>query len=115
MLYRFRVRFVVTLVVSALISVYLAFCGANGLYAWTLLVGVAYSLQWLAKNTAQLLRSASSYAFFSILGRSLTAFLVVVLMVVLAGAALILAACVCGYFALIREYFEAKAYDQLNP
>lgn len=115
MLYRFRVRFVVTLVFSALISVYLAFCGANGLCAWVLLVGVAYSLQWLAKNGAQLLRSAASYAFFSILGRSLTAFLVVLLMVVLVGAYLILAASVWGYIALIREYFEAKAYDQLNP
>lgn len=115
MLYRFRVRFVVTLVVSALISGCLAFCGANGLCAWALLMGVADSLQWLAKNAAQLIRSAASYAFFSILGRSLTAFLVVVLMVVLVGAYLILAASVCGYIALIREYFEAKAYDQLNP
>ena len=115
MLYRFRVRFVVTLVFSALISVYLAFCGANGLCAWVLLVGVAYSLQWLAKNGAQLLRSAASYAFFSILGRSLMAFLVVVLMVLVVGTTLVLAASVCGYFALIREYFEAKAYDQLNP
>lgn len=115
MLYRFRVRFVVTLVVSALISGYLAFCGANGLCAWALLMGVAYSLQWLAKNAAQLLRSAASYAFFSILGRSLMAFLVVVLVVLLVGFYLILAASVCGYIVLIREYFEAKAYDQLNP
>lgn len=115
MMYRFRVRFVITLVISALISTYLAFCGANGLCAWVLLVGMAYSLQWLAKNAAQLLRSAASYVFFSILGRSLMAFLVVVLMVLLVGATLFLAASVCGYFALIREYFEAKAYDQLNP
>lgn len=115
MLYRFRVRFVVILVLSALISAYLAFCGANGLYVWVLLVGVAYSLQWLGKNAALLLRSAASYAFFSILGRSLMAFLVVVLVAVFVGAYLVLAASVFGYFALIREYFEAKAYDQLNP
>lgn len=115
MMYRFRVRFIITLVISTLISVYLAFYGANGLCAWVLLVGMAYSLQWLFKKCAQLIRSAASYAFFSILGRSLTAFLVVLLMIVLVGAYLILAASVCGYIALIREYFEARAYDQLNP
>lgn len=41
MMYRFRVRFVITLVISALISTYLAFCGANGLCVWVLLVGMA--------------------------------------------------------------------------
>ena len=114
MRYRFRVRLIVTLVLTALISAYLAFSGVgNGLYVWVLLVGLAYSLRWLAKNAGELLRSAASYAFLSILSGSLMAFVVVVL--IFAAAYMVLAASIGGYIALVREYFEAKAYDRLNP
>lgn len=84
MRYRFRVRLIVTLVLTALISAYLAFSGVgNGLYVWVLLVGLAYSLRWLAKNAGELLRSAASYAFLSILSGSLMAFLIVVVVLIL--------------------------------
>lgn len=116
MRYRFRVRLIVTLVLTALISAYLAFSGVgNGLYVWVLLVGLAYSLRWLAKNAGELLRSAASYAFLSILSGSLMAFLIVVVVLIFAAAYMVLDASIGGYIALVREYFEAKAYDQLNP